>query len=131
MAYDAHSASLLLPRFTPSGGTKAGEYSRIIQVPEALNRPPEILRDHLFQLYTCHGTPMLWQGQEFADNYVLPDSGDLRVHFRRNVHWEYFYDAGAPLVRSTASSGSSGTPAPPCAVESRSTTTPTRDRWTA
>jgi 1,4-alpha-glucan branching enzyme len=43
---------------------------------------------------------MLWQGQEFADNYVLPDAGDARIHFRRNVHWEYFYDDdGAPLVR--------------------------------
>lgn len=195
MAYDAYSSSLLLPRFTPSGGTRAGEYSRIIQVPEALNRPQEILRttysngtwqdnllnsaqavassgtpddafvllldatfsgyptsktvhdianapvempvapfqyleshDHsqliayvggqpgsvvfadrsrwyklqpfAIALYTCQGTPMLWQGQEFADNYVLPDSGDLRIHFRRNVHWEYFYDdMGAPLVR--------------------------------
>ncbi len=26
-------------------------------------------------LYTCQGIPMLWQGQEFGENYVLPGSG--------------------------------------------------------
>jgi 1,4-alpha-glucan branching enzyme len=51
-------------------------------------------------LFTCEGIPMLWQGQEFADNYVLPAGGDARIHFRRDAHWEYFYDdAGGPLVR--------------------------------
>jgi 1,4-alpha-glucan branching enzyme len=194
-AYDAYNESLKIPRFTPSGGAAAGEFSRIIQIPEALNRPQEILRStysngtwqdgllnkaedmarfgyvddafvHLldprfcgypdgkvvhdgaggqiempvapFQyldshdhsclmtflgtqqgdapladrnrsyklqpfaiaLFTCQGTPMIWQGQEFAENYVLPASGDARIHFRRDVHWEYFYDDfGAPLVR--------------------------------
>ncbi len=194
-AYDTYNESLKIPRFTPSGGTAAGEYSRIIQVPEALNRPQEILRttysnatwqdgllgkaedmarfgyvddafvhlldprfcgypdsktvhdaagssvempvapfqyldshDHSYliafvgtqpggapladrsrfsklqpfviALYTCQGTPMLWQGQEFVENYVLPASGDARVHFRRDAHWEYFYDDyGGPLVR--------------------------------
>ena len=195
IAYDTYNESLQIPRFTPSGGTAGGEYSRIIQVPEALNRPQEILQatysnstwqdgllnkaedmaargyvdddfahlldasfcgypsiktvqdvfgkpvdmpvapfqylnshDHsdliafvggwsgdmpfadrtrsyklqpfIIALYTCQGTPMLWQGQEFADNHVLPPSGDARIHFRRNVHWEYFYDeAGVRLVR--------------------------------
>jgi maltooligosyltrehalose trehalohydrolase len=195
MAFDAYNESLRLARFTPSGGTVPGQYSRIIQCPEALNRPQEILRstysnctwqdgllnraewavqldrvddefahqldagfsgypstttvhdiadspvempvapfqyveshDHsqliafaagapdagpfadrgrwyrlqpfAIALYTCEGIPMLWQGQEFADNYVLPASGDARIHFRRDVHWEYFYDEqGSPLVR--------------------------------
>ena len=195
LAYDTYGASLALPRFTPSGIAAPGEYSRLIQVAEALNRPREILastyssgtwqdellaraedmatfgyvsddfvrlldataggyplrktvhdgagnpvdmpvapfqylesHDHsqliafvgaapgdapfadrarwyklqpfVIALYTAQGTPMLWQGQEFADNYVLPPGGDLRIHFRRNVHWEYFYDdAGAALVR--------------------------------
>ena len=58
------------------------------------------LQPFVIALYTCQGTPMLWQGQEFADNTVLPPSGDARIHFRRNVHWEYFYDeSGTPLVR--------------------------------
>jgi maltooligosyltrehalose trehalohydrolase len=200
MAYDAYDASLALPRFTPSGGRAAGEYSRIIQCPEALGKAREVLantysntawqddllvkaeamaacacvdpdvarvldasssgypltkavhdiarnpvampvapyqyvesHDHsqliafvgnqlqgrtladvpladrrrsfklqpfAIALYTCQGVPMLWQGQEFADDYVLPDAGDARIHYRRNVHWEYFYDdQGAPLVR--------------------------------
>ena len=194
MAYDAYCESLGLARFTPSGGTAGGEYSRIIQVPEALNQPQGILattyssatwqdgllakaeamaaqgfvddgfahlldasfsgypetkavhdkdgqpvampvapfqylesHDHsqlinfvagapeavladrsrwyklqpfAIALYTCPGVPMLWQGQEFADNNGLPGGGDARIHFRRNTHWEYFYDdQGAPLVR--------------------------------
>jgi 1,4-alpha-glucan branching enzyme len=195
IAFDTYNESLKLARFTPSGGTVQGEYSRIIQSPEALNRPQEILRatysnstwqdgllnkvenmaqyhyvdddfvhlldarylgypdtktvhdiannpvempvapfqylnshdhSHLISfvgklpgdvpfgdrslsyrlqpfaiaLYTCVGTPMLWQGEEFADNYVLPDQGNGRITYRRDVHWEYFYDEfGASLVR--------------------------------
>jgi 1,4-alpha-glucan branching enzyme len=196
-AYDVYGLSLRLSRFTPSGGASAGEYSRVIQVPEALNRPQEILRttyssatwqdgllnkaedmarlgyvddafahlldadfggyprtktvhdiagqpvdmpvapfqyanshDHshliaflsgnqqnpydpladrsrwykiqpfIIAQYTASGIPMLWQGQEFSDNYVLASNGNLRVHFRRDAHWEYFYDPdGAPLIR--------------------------------
>jgi maltooligosyltrehalose trehalohydrolase len=42
---------------------------------------------------------MLWQGQEFADNYGLPDNGLDRVHLERETHWAYFYDSdGAPLI---------------------------------
>ena len=196
-AFDVYGRSLQLARFTPSGGTRPGEYSRVIQVPEALNRPQEILRttyssatwqdgllgkaedmaqfgyvddgfahlldadfsgyprtktvhdiagqpvdmpvapfqylnshDHshliafltgnrqnpydpladrsrwykiqpfIIAQYTASGIPMLWQGQEFSDNYVLAGDGNLRVHFRRDAHWEYFYDPdGAPLIR--------------------------------
>jgi maltooligosyltrehalose trehalohydrolase len=58
-------------------------------------------------LYTAEGTPMLWQGQEFAESYSLPNSGNGRICFRRNVHWEYFYDAfGVPLVRLYRTLGS-------------------------
>jgi 1,4-alpha-glucan branching enzyme len=193
MAYDTYTASLTLPRFSPSGAP--GEYSRVIQVPEALNRPQEILRttysnatwqdgllgkaedmarnhyvdesfahlldirflgypdtktvhdvsgapvdrpvapfqyleshDHsqlisfvatepgevafgdrsrfyklqpfVIALYTCQGIPLLWQGQEFAENWVLPESGNGRIVFQRDVNWEYFYDDfGGPLIR--------------------------------
>jgi maltooligosyltrehalose trehalohydrolase len=45
MAFDNYEESLKIPRFTPSGGVQPGEYSRIIQVPEALNRPQQILRE--------------------------------------------------------------------------------------
>ena len=58
------------------------------------------LQPFAIALYTLEGVPMLWQGQEFADSYNLPGSGQARVGLRRDVHWEYFYDDyGAPLVR--------------------------------
>jgi len=58
------------------------------------------LQPYAIALYTLQGIPMLWQGQEFADNYQLPDSGLARVQLRRDTHWEYFYDdSGIPLVR--------------------------------
>jgi maltooligosyltrehalose trehalohydrolase len=57
------------------------------------------LQPHAIALYTLQGIPMLWQGQEFADNYGLPDNGLDRVHLERVTHWEYFYDQyGNPLV---------------------------------
>jgi 1,4-alpha-glucan branching enzyme len=197
-AYDVYGTSLTLPRFTPSGGTQPGEYSRVIQVPEALNRPQEVLtntystatwqdgllgkaedmaangcyvddafahlldasfsgypvtksvhdvagnpvdmpvypvqylnsHDHSHLLafltqagrdpaqpladrtpwyklqpfvvaqYTAEGIPMLWQGQEVSDDWILPDHDPLRTPIQRDFHWEYFYDPqGSPLVR--------------------------------
>jgi maltooligosyltrehalose trehalohydrolase len=195
IAYETYNASLSIARFTPSGGKAGGEYSRIIQCPEELNLPQEILQttystctwqdgllskaesmatsgnvddafalqldtrfmgypeqktvhdingqpvdmpvtpfqyleshDHsqlitffkpqqpdvpfadrspwyklqpfAIALYTCQGVPMLWQGQEFAESYILPDQGSARINYRRDLHWEYFYDeCGSPLVR--------------------------------
>jgi 1,4-alpha-glucan branching enzyme len=58
------------------------------------------LQPFAIALYTLQGIPMLWQGQEFADNYQLPASGLARVELRRDTHWEYFYDdSGSPLIR--------------------------------
>jgi maltooligosyltrehalose trehalohydrolase len=195
IAYETYTTSLTMSRFTPSGGLAPGEYSRIIQCPELLNQPQEILRTtysnctwqsrllnkaedmaryrsvdddfvHLldtrflgyperktvqdiakqpiempvtpFQylenhnhsrlitffeswppdvlsadrgiwyklqpfaiaLYTCQGIPMLWQGQEFAESYIVPLGGSARINFRRDVHWEYSRDDfGGPLLR--------------------------------
>lgn len=197
-AYDVYNTSLGLARFTPSGGTEPGEYSRVIQVPEALYRAQEVLRntystaawqdglldkaedmaghgcyvDDAFALlldasfsgyaltksvhdiagnpvdmpvnpvqylnshdhshliafltqagrdpaqpladrtpwykiqpfvvaqYTAQGVPMLWQGQEVSDAWVLPDQDPLRTPIQRDFHWEYFYDPqGSPMVR--------------------------------
>jgi maltooligosyltrehalose trehalohydrolase len=51
-------------------------------------------------LYTSQGVPMLWEGEEFADDYNLPADGSARVNLRRDTHWEYFYDSyGSPLMR--------------------------------
>jgi 1,4-alpha-glucan branching enzyme len=58
------------------------------------------LQPYAIALLTCQGIPMLWQGQELADNYNLPDNGMARVHLRRDTHWEFFYDQdGQPLIR--------------------------------
>src|SRR6185369_10332405 len=38
------------------------------------------------------GIPMLWQGQEFAENYFLPEFGAGRVSLLRPLRWDYFYD---------------------------------------
>ena len=58
------------------------------------------LQPYAIALYTCQGIPMLWEGQELADNYNLPDNGLARVHLRRDMHWEFFYDQdGQPLIR--------------------------------
>jgi 1,4-alpha-glucan branching enzyme len=58
------------------------------------------LQPHAIALYTLQGIPMLWQGQEFADNYALPDNGLDRVHLARVTHWEYFYDQPGNMLVS-------------------------------
>jgi 1,4-alpha-glucan branching enzyme len=59
-----------------------------------------MLQPFAIALYTAQGVPMLWEGEEFADNYELPQSGAARINLRRDVNWEYFYDgAGVPLIR--------------------------------
>ncbi len=58
------------------------------------------LQPFVVALYTCVGIPMLWQGQELVENYVLPASGNTRVRYRRDVSWENFYDEyGVATVR--------------------------------
>jgi 1,4-alpha-glucan branching enzyme len=58
------------------------------------------LQPFAIALYTGQGIPMLWEGQEFADNYPLPSAGSARIGLRRDMNWEYFYDdPGAALIR--------------------------------
>jgi glycosidase len=43
---------------------------------------------------------MLWNGQEFGENWGVPHSGIGRNLFERPLHWEYFYDTpGKALAR--------------------------------
>ena len=57
------------------------------------------LQPYVIALYSCQGVPMLWQGQEFGENYSVPNTGPGRVFLRRPLHWEYFYDdAGRSLI---------------------------------
>lgn len=58
------------------------------------------MQPYIIALYTGKGIPMLWQGQEFGENYGVPDGGVTRNLFERPLHWEYFYDVpGKSLVR--------------------------------
>jgi maltooligosyltrehalose trehalohydrolase len=55
---------------------------------------------YLIALLMGDGIPMLWQGQEFAENYDLPGFGAGRVGLIRPLRWDYFYDeAGQGTVR--------------------------------
>lgn len=49
------------------------------------------LQPFAIALLTGVGTPMLWEGEEFAEAYGLPDSGQGRVRGTRPIHWDYFY----------------------------------------
>ena len=56
----------------------------------------------MIALYTGKGIPMLWHGQEFAENWGLPGWGIGRNLFERPLHWEYFYDAPGQGARAAA-----------------------------
>jgi len=51
------------------------------------------VQPYLIGMFTAKGIPMLWQGQEFGENYWLPDEGWGRVKMFRPVRWDYFYDS--------------------------------------
>jgi maltooligosyltrehalose trehalohydrolase len=58
-----------------------------------------MLQPYLIATLMSKGIPMLWQGQEFGENYFLPDFGAGRVAVLRPLRWDFFYDAaGQGLV---------------------------------
>lgn len=58
------------------------------------------LQPYAIALLASRGVPMLWEGEEFAENYAIADGGALRISFLRGMHWEYFYDEeGTALVK--------------------------------
>ena len=61
-----------------------------------------MLQPYLIALLLSKGVPMLWQGQEFGENYFLPDIGAGRVGVLRPIRWDFFYDeAGRTLISLT------------------------------
>ena len=57
------------------------------------------LQPYLICLLMSKDLPMLWQGEEFAENYFLPDTGMGRVSLLRPLRWDFFYDeSGQPIV---------------------------------
>jgi maltooligosyltrehalose trehalohydrolase len=57
------------------------------------------VQPYLIALLTSKGTPLLSEGQEFCENYWVPDSGYGRVMLYRPMRWNYFYDTdGQPII---------------------------------
>jgi 1,4-alpha-glucan branching enzyme len=56
------------------------------------------VQPYLIALVMSKGIPMLWQGQEFAENYFLPDFGAGRVGLLRSVRWDFFYDGAGQSI---------------------------------
>jgi len=50
------------------------------------------VQPYFIGMLTGKGVPMLWQGQEFGENYWVPPGGIGRVLLFRPVRWDYFYD---------------------------------------
>ncbi|MBF0456675.1 MAG: alpha-amylase [Nitrospirae bacterium] len=50
------------------------------------------VQPYLIAILTAKGIPMLWQGQEFCENYYVVGDGLGRVRMMRPIRWEYFYD---------------------------------------
>ncbi|MEB3281138.1 MAG: alpha-amylase family glycosyl hydrolase [Lyngbya sp.] len=58
------------------------------------------VQPYLMGMLTAKGIPLLWQGQEFAENYYIPPEGAIRVMLFRPVRWDYFYDEiGTKMIR--------------------------------
>jgi len=85
------------PRFICRFGT----YSLYQEVLREGNRDNWFkLQPFIIGLLLAKGIPMLWQGQEIAENYDVPDSGPARIGTLRPVRWERFYDdAGKSIIR--------------------------------
>ena len=59
-----------------------------------------MMQPYLIATLMSKGVPMLWQGEEFSENYFLPDVGSGRVSVLRPLRWDFFYDKpGQEVVR--------------------------------
>ena len=91
IAYETYNASLTIPRFTPSGVMAPGEYSRIIQCPEELNLPQDILRT-TYSTCTWQDGPLAKAESMATSKYVdddfvhLLDTRLLGYPERKTVH---------------------------------------------
>ncbi len=59
------------------------------------------LQPYAIALLTSVGIPMLWAGQEFAENTGLAEEGQVRVRGLRPLHWDYFYNVASSTDGST------------------------------
>lgn len=51
-----------------------------------------MVQPYLIAMLMSKGIPMLWQGEEFCENYYLPEFGAGRVSLLRPLRWDFFYD---------------------------------------
>jgi 1,4-alpha-glucan branching enzyme len=51
-----------------------------------------MLQPFLIATLLSKGQPLLWQGEEFVQNYFLPEFGAGRVGLLRPLRWDLFYD---------------------------------------
>src|SRR5437016_7612766 len=51
-----------------------------------------MLQPYLIAILMSKGQPLLWQGEEFGENYFLPDFGAGRAALLRSLRWDFFYD---------------------------------------
>jgi 1,4-alpha-glucan branching enzyme len=93
--FESHDHSRFITRF--------GEepFRDLLDLPYGDRRNFYKTQPYAIALYTAKGIPMLWHGQEFAENWSLPGGTALgRTLYSRPLHWEYFYDnAGKALIR--------------------------------
>jgi len=84
-----------------------------------------MVQPYLITTLMSKGIPMLWQGQEFCENYFLPDFGTGRVALLRPLRWDFFTTTrGVASWRwSVNSSGSDATVLTSGAGSSSSSTT--------
>lgn len=59
------------------------------------------LQPYAIALLTSVGVPMLWAGQEFAENTGLAEEGQVRVRGLRPLHWDYFYNVATTQTGAT------------------------------
>ena len=91
---ETHDHGRFLARLAP------GSETDLIGQPYGERRLFYRIQPYVIALYTGKGVPMLWQGQEFGENWNMPGGGIGRNLFERPLHWEYFYDPyGKTLVR--------------------------------
>jgi len=58
-----------------------------------------MVQPYLIATLMSKGIPLLWQGEEFGENYFLPDFGAGRVALLRPLRWDFFYDTpGQQLI---------------------------------
>lgn len=50
------------------------------------------VQPYLMAVLLGYGVPLVWQGEELAENYWIPPDGVGRVMMLRPMRWDYFYD---------------------------------------